>query len=130
MFDIDNGHVSIAGVVERCFNGNPYTILVREKRGEETRELPAEGTNLRGGLFYVGYSPDAITRQQRQYPVSVLRGVPERRNGRMVLLDGRVIRRRSLRHIAGNCIVTIKYHGTGNLRIVRGGKPFLAVLSQ
>ncbi|MEM7550581.1 MAG: glycosyl hydrolase family 28-related protein [Bacteroidota bacterium] len=63
MFEVENASLSLAGVRETNFANNPYTNLIKEVRGNVTKELKAGpgvtpgGINSSGFPLFVGYIP-------------------------------------------------------------------------
>jgi hypothetical protein len=86
MFVIEDASFSVAGLAERCFNGNPFQVWVRETRNGETRELPRDNV-ARGNFFYSGYTDQAVS-TTRLAPV---RRIPAPAQKRAWRLDGRAV---------------------------------------
>ena len=75
MFEVENASLSLASVRETNFGRDPYTHLIKEVRGEVTRELMAGpgvtpgGINASGFPLFVGYVPSADSNSAPQVSV-------------------------------------------------------------
>ncbi len=89
MFVIEDASFSVAGLAERCFNGNPFQVWVRETRAGETRELTRDDL-ARGNFFYCGYEDGAVV-ARRLAPIGYF---PAPFRAGAWRLDGRAVKKR------------------------------------